>query len=387
MIELDIDRIANGGDGIGSVDGKTVFVPGAVPGDRATIEIVEERRRFDRGRLVELVRPSSDRTAPLCRHTAVCGGCTWQQVDYQAQLEWKREIVASQLRHLAGVEVDIGPTLAVGPPFHYRNRMDYAVHDGRLALHRRASHDLVALQECRLVVEPLAQVVSAAHGLEGLGGAGRRVTLRAGVTTGELMAVVDAPIEGLPIAQAHPSEAVIHEEVRGTRLRISGRAFFQANTAGAERLVDLVSAALGPVDGRSLVDLYAGVGLFAATLGGGAERVSAFEIDRRAVSDLEANVPTVEVVLGSIEKTLGSWSEPGVDLVVADPPRDGMGPAVVEEIVRLGPEAIASVSCDSATFARDTRSLIDHGYRLEWVQPVDLFPHTPHVEIVARLCR
>ena len=387
MIELDIDRIANGGDGIGSVDGKTVFVPGAVPGDRATIEIVEQRKRFDRGRLVDLIRPSADRTAPLCRHTAVCGGCTWQQVDYQAQLEWKRDIVASQLRHLAGVEIDIAPTLAVGPPFHYRNRMDYSVHDGRLALHRRASHDLVALQECRLVVEPLAQVVSAAHALEDLGGGGRRVTLRAGVSTGDLVAVVDAPIEGLPISQAHPSEAVLHEEVHGSRFRISGRAFFQANTPGAERLVDLVSSALGPVEGRSIVDLYAGVGLFAATVADAADRVVAFELDRRAVSDLETNAPTAEIVMGPIEKTLGSWSEPGIDLVVADPPRDGMGARVVEHLTRLGPEVIASVSCDAATFARDTRSLMDSGYRLEWVQPVDLFPHTPHVEIVARLWR
>ncbi len=380
---LRVESVAHGGDGVARRSGKTVFVPGTVPGDVVTVEITESRRRFDRARVVELVEPSGDRTVPRCRHTAVCGGCTWQVADYQAQLSWKREIVQSQLRHLGRLEVDVPMTEAVGPAYHYRNRMDYRVADGRLALHRRSSHDLVSLQECRLVVEPLAHVVSAAASLQALSGPQRRVTLRAGVNTGEMVAVVDHPQPNLPIAQAKPSDAVIHEVVGETRFRIGGRSFFQGNTAGAERLVSLVGEGLGDLEDRTFLDVFAGVGLFAATVGSVAGRVVALESDRRAVADLRVNAPFADVVPGRVEQTLASVRG-SIDAVVIDPPRIGWGQGVAAALIELRPDVIMSVSCDPATFARDARSLVDGGYRLDWLRPLDLFPHTPHVELVAR---
>jgi 23S rRNA (uracil1939-C5)-methyltransferase len=387
-IPLRVEEMAHGGDGLGRHDGLAVFVPGAMPGDLVRVEITEERPRFARGRVIELLDPSPDRIEPPCPHLADgCGGCPWQAAGHPAQLRWKQRTVRSQLAHLGDIhDAEVRPIDPASPAFGYRNRMDLRVSGGRPALAAARSHDLVELDLCLLPVEPLQRVIRRLDGLAGL----RRLTLRAGVASGETVAIVDGdpPADasdrwGIPVRA--PAAARIHEEVAGVRFRIGGRAFFQVSTPGAGRLVHHVDLALAGAEGV-LLDGYAGVGLFAATVGRRFGAVTAVESDRRAVDDLGHNTDGRVTVVGRrLEEAVAGLGR--FEAAVVDPPRAGLGPGVPECLAAAGVRWLAMVSCDPATFARDARRLVTAGFVLEWVQPLDLFPQTYHVEIVARFTR
>lgn len=361
-----IESMAHGGDGVARRDGKAVFVGGAIPGDRVIIDITEDKGRFERGVVVELVEASADRVTPVCPHFDSCGGCQWQMAEHRAQLDWKREVVRSQLAHIGRIDADVAPTEAPSPPVGYRNRMDFRVVDGRPALLRKGSHDTVSITECHLLIPPLAIAFDHLGPIDG-----ERLTLRGGVNTGEILVLVD------------DADGVLHERVAGHTFQITGRAFFQVNTAGAERLVSLVDNIVGPV--ATMVDAYAGGGLFAATVGATADSVIAIESNQTAIEDLAVNAPGTAVIEGKVEAGLGQVE--GADAVVVDPPRQGLGRVVVDELVRIAPDTIAYVSCDPASFARDARLFVDAGYTLGAVTPVDMFPQTYHVELVAGFAR
>lgn len=361
-----IESMAHGGDGVAHRDGKAVFVSGAVTGDRIALGITQDKGRFERGEILELVEPSADRTEPPCPHFAACGGCQWQMARHEAQLEWKREIVRSQLAHLGRIEAEVMPVEAPSAAFGYRNRMDFRIVDGRPALVRRGSHQTVPIDSCHLLVPELAEIFGRLGRLDG-----DRLTLRMGVNTGETMVLVD------------DDDGCIHEEVAGHRFRITRRAFFQVNTAGAGLLVELVRDIVGSPE--SLVDAYAGGGLFAATAGSEARSVVAIESDRTALADLAVNVPGATVLEAPVEAGLPRIAT--ADVVIVDPPRQGLGRAVVGELARIAPHAVAYVSCDPASFSRDARMLVDAGFRLDSVTPVDMFPQTYHVELVAAFFR
>jgi len=371
-----IESVAHGGDGIGRAEGKVVFVRGAVLGDLVEVEIVESRERFDRAVVAAVIEPSQHRVEPPCPVFGRCGGCAWQMASYPAQLEWKRDVVVSQLAHVGRLEAEVGPALAVGDPYRYRNRVDLRTTGGKFALLEEASHTRVAIDDCLLVVEPLRRLLNRLEP-----GDNRRVTLRAGVTTDEVVAIGSGP------GYTPTSAALIHEVVGGVRFRISGKAFFQINTPGAEQLVQLVARALEQTDrAGTLVDGYAGGGLFAATVGSGFDTVVAVESDPTAVSDLTINCSSARVVAVPVEEAFERLPA-RVEAVVVDPPRQGLGRVVVEGIVARSPSVVVSVSCDPASAARDSRLLVDAGYSLDWVQPVDLFPQTPHIETVSRFSR
>jgi tRNA/tmRNA/rRNA uracil-C5-methylase (TrmA/RlmC/RlmD family) len=365
---LEVIGVAHGGEGVARSKGKTVFVAGAVPGDVVEVAIVETRPRFDRGVVTAVLEGSASRVTPPCAHFGECGGCRWQMADYQAQLEWKRDVVSSQLRHLARLDVEVEPVRAVGDPYRYRNRMDFRISHGRPALTRARSHDAVAIDACLLLVPPLEAAFARLGRL-----AGERLTLRAGVNTGETATILD----DLP--------ATIHERVAGVLFRITGRAFFQVNTPGAEAMVEIVGESLAPGPTDVLLDGYAGGGLFAAAVGSAAGRVVAVESNRTALADLTVNAPHAQVVPARMERVLGRLDP--VDLAVVDPPREGLGRAVVGSLAALGPRIIALVSCDAASFARDAGLLVAAGYGLGRVRPLDLFPQTHHVEIVGVFSR
>lgn len=373
MTALEIDAVGSEGEGIGRLEGKAVFVPGAIPGDVVEAEVVTAKKRFARARLGELRVPSPDRIPMPCRHAAECGGCTWQMAPRQLQATWKQEAVQAALTRIG--RFDSPPTLPIevpGPDFGYRNRLDLHPSSGGPGFHRPGSHDLVVIAECLLGAPPVTALLDQVLGRPAQG----ELTLRAGLRTGEAVIIGEG--------HAAPAEAIITEIVAGVRFQISGRAFFQPNTDGAETLVRLVGSAAGA--GRVLVDVFAGVGLFAATVGRQFEEVIAIESSRNAVSDLRQNVPGARVLampaLAGLKKI-----ERRPDVVIVDPPRAGLGPETVAALVEVGAPSLVSVSCDAATFARDARQLVDAGYRLEWVQPVDQFPQTPHVETVALLSR
>jgi len=364
-IRLTLDRMAHGGRAVGRHDGQVVFVEGAYPGESALIEITGGGRRHLFARVLTIEEPSPARVEAPCAHFESCGGCQWQSAAYGAQLEWKRAVVADQLAHLGRMpDVEVRPTIAPGPPYGYRNRMDFRLVDGQPALARAASHELVKISRCHLMVPPLESVF---YRLPRRPEAGR-VTIRAGAATGQTAVMFD------------DESAVLEEMVAGAVFRITGRAFFQNNTGGAEVLVRVVEEVLRPEADEVLLDGYAGGGLFSVTIGRRCKRVVGVESDRRAAEDFAHN--TGERAVKKPFESSSRMLPNSFDLAVVDPPRAGLGKDGVATLVGGRPRAIAYVSCDPASFARDAHLLRARGYALAWVQPVDMFPQTFHVELV-----
>jgi len=393
--EVAVTGVAAGGEGVGRLgDGRVVFVRGALPGERVRITVADERKRFARGALVEVVETAPERVAPPCPQVAAgCGGCDWQHVAPAAQRALKGRIVSDALRRIGRLEApepDLGPEL---PPAGWRTTVRAVVDDsGRAGFRLHHAHEPLAVGPggC-LVAHPLVDEVLRV-GL--FPPPVREVTVRAGAATGERLvictpAVGDSRVpEGVPaigadeLAAGH--RAWIHEVVAGRRWRISAESFFQARPDGAESLVAAVADAVGGgLDpGATLADLYSGVGLFAGVLGqrtGG--RVVTVESNRSAVADARINLADLDgarIVRSDVRR----WHPSAADVVVADPSRHGLGPEVVPRIGATGATALALVSCDPGALGRDAGLLAAGGWRLQSVRLVDIFPHTSHVEVV-----
>jgi len=406
--EVTCHGVAHGGEAVARLaDGRVVFVPFAVPGERVRIRVVVDRRRFARAELVEVLEPSPDRIDPACPHFGPgrCGGCAWQHLRPEAQAELKARLLREQLAHLGGLtDVPVRPTLrppAPGGPegFAYRERATLtAAEDGRLGFLRASSHEVHPVDRCPLLAGGLQEL----PGQLGRHPRGAKVRLRRGAG-GERLVVLEAGAAARTrfLAPAGVSWATLRgngkvvegegapfvtERVAGVELHVSAASFFQVHRAGAETLVDLVGRALQPAPGEALLDLYAGVGLFAATVGARAGRVVAVESWKPAARDAKRNLrehPDATVLQDDVANALPRLKD--ADVAVLDPPRAGAGARVLQRLAALGPRAVALVSCDPAALARDVRILTDLGYHAAWVQPVDLFPQTAHVEAVTAL--
>jgi 23S rRNA (uracil1939-C5)-methyltransferase len=396
LVELEINDIAHGGEGVGRVDGKAHFIPGVLPGEKVMGRITKDGGSWARAELVEVRSPSPDRIGPRCPHADLCGGCQWQHATYDAQLTWKYNTVVTQLQHIGKIaEPPVADVIAPGPPFGYRNRMDFKVHNGRPAMHRARSHEMVPLGVCDLLDPRLAAVFGR---LEDLGGVSQFV-LRCGSNSGDTLMIVDGAIPdhaagwGVQLARREgktvtgvAGPARITEDISGTRFRITGSAFFQNNSHGAAALVALVRDALQPEPTDTVLDAYAGVGLFGASLATDVDRVIAVESNRIAAADLQRNLDAAgvdhRVIRGKMESVAGHLDE-YADLAVADPPRTGLGQSGIAAVTATSPRRLAYVSCDPASLARDAALLAGNGYQLIEVTPVDMFPQTFHIEAVA----
>lgn len=400
-IDLELTGMAHGGSALGRHEGRVIFVPYTIPGEVVRVRLVEEHTRWARADLVEVVRPSPHRVEAPCPYFGPdkCGGCQFQHIDYDGQVRFKREVVADQLSRLGKLEVAVEEGIGAAQPWDYRNNVQFHVTDeGYLGFLTADTHDIIPVEDC-LIIDPLLDEMWSAfdmHWPEIY-----RLTLRCGSATGDRMAIfeleeyedfdidVDFPVSCVLLmpdgeAVVLMGDTSLVEYVAGREYRISAGSFFQVNTAGAEALVALVRELLEPGRGDTLLDLYCGVGLFGLALAGDVGRVVGVESDTSAAADFLVNadgLENVQLVEGKAQAVLRSVEGP-LDLVVLDPPRAGAGERVVGEVARLGPRRIAYVSCDPATLARDARHLVDAGYHLEMVQPLDMFPQTFHVESV-----
>ena len=405
--------MAHGGAALGRHEGKVVFVPYAIPGEEVLVEIVEDKGRYARGRLVEVLAPSTQRVPPPCPHfgshatvAAVgCGGCHWQHIAYEAQLAFKQRIVQDQLERIGCFEsVPVKPVIESPEPWRYRNHVQFALDEqGRLGFMAAESQRVVPIEEC-YIMHPLLDEVFGALDLElpEL----KRLSLRCGVNTGQRMAVfetyedepfeleVDLPVSCVFLLSDGRTATLIGQEyisevLAGQEYRISARSFFQANTLQAEKLVRLVRDYLAPTGSEVLLDAYCGVGVFGLSLVGEVGQVIGVEESPNAVADARFNAglaDNAEFVEGRVEEVLPSLGVP-IDLVVLDPPRQGCASETLTALAGLAPVKIVYVSCDPATLARDSRRLVQAGYQLDEVQPVDMFPQTYHIESVALLRR
>ena len=387
-------------------DGRVVFVEGALPGERVVARLTEERKDFARAVAVQVLDASPDRVVPPCAALAAgCGGCTWQHVAPPAQERLKAGIVVDALRRTGRLPDPPTPSFSQLRGLAWRTTVRLAVTaDGRAGHRRRGSAttttgEAVATDAC-LVVHPLLEELIVDGRYPGAG----EVLLRVGVASGERLVQVRAaasdvrvPADVVVVAPGDGRTAFIHEEVAGRRFRVSAASFFQPGPVAAEGLVAAVSAAVGeslPAGGRRgghLVDAYAGVGLFASTIGAArGARVTAVESDRGAVADARANLADLDANV--VVSEVGRWKPTGkrastVDVVLADPSRPGLGKPGVAALVALDAPRLVLVSCDPASLGRDVALLAAAGYQLADVALVDAFPHTFHVETVSRFDR
>jgi len=399
--------MAFGGEAIARHEGRAIFVPFAMPGDEAEIEITDDRGRFARGRLARLIAPAPERIAPRCKHFGVCGGCHYQHMPYALQLEAKTQIVRDQLARIGGIaDAPVQPIIGADDPWHYRNHIQFHVApDGKLGYMAARTNEVVPVEECHIIapaVESLWRELELE--LSDLD----EVILRAGTATGERLAALRLPsAEDLEVEIDLPINCILlgddcemvlsgddyfHERLAGRTYQVSAESFFQVNTAQAERMAQVVTERV--LAGRdaaalSVLDAYCGVGVFALTLAGSVARVVGIESAPSAVRDAQINAagtPNVEIMEGAVEDVLPSL-EGAFDVIVLDPPREGCAPVVLDAIAARGIARIVYVSCDPSTLARDVKRLSGKGYRLIDAQPLDMFPQTFHIETIAVLER
>ncbi|HUM18599.1 MAG TPA: 23S rRNA (uracil(1939)-C(5))-methyltransferase RlmD [Candidatus Nitrosotalea sp.] len=446
ILSLTIDDLAFGGEGVGRADGYVVFVPGGLPGDRLRVRLVQVRSRFGRGVIESVEAASSQRVAAPCPYFGRCGGCRLQHVAYEAQLAFKAKQVADALQRLGGLrDVALRPIIGADETFGYRNKMEFTVARGRheslvVGLHEADRYDSVLdIERCLLQSDRMNALLTEARAFftergltvyEQETGEGllRFLMLREGKQTGELMTnvVTSAPAvsELAPLAErlsarvpgttsvvmnVNPKKASvavgveehllggrdhIREGMGGLTFQVSANSFFQTNTRQAERLFDLVIESTGLTGTETVFDLYSGTGAISLLLARRSRWVYGVEVVQAAVDDAGVNaaanaITNCTFLCGEVRFVLPSLIAKGVtaEVVVADPPRAGFHPKALHALITLGARRLVYVSCNPTTLARDLGELVRGGYRLEWVQPVDMFPHTPHIEAVARLER
>ncbi len=407
QVTLTLEKMAHGGEALGYHEGKAVFVAYALPGEKVLVELTEEKKTWARGNLLKVLEHSAGRVPPRCPYFGECGGCQWQHIAYERQLEFKQDVLADQLARIGKLgDVEILPVIPSPWEWHYRNSVRFIVTpEGRLAFRAFKSHEPVTVDEC-YILHPLVEEVLGAVELDvpqihHLG-------VKVGVNTGDQILVLETSARGAPEAEVDvPVSCVlvppsgppvvmagsdhIFEEVTGWRFRISALSFFQVNTPQAERLVELVEDFLAPEGSETLLDGYCGVGLFGIALAGRVGKVIGIEVNPFAVNDAlinaeKAGARNVVFIRGAMEEVLPGLEE-RVDIAVVDPPRTGMEKAALQALVNLSPRRIAYVSCDPATLARDLAALVEAGYRVVQIQPVDMFPQTYHIESVTLLVR
>jgi 23S rRNA (uracil1939-C5)-methyltransferase len=445
LVTVDVTDLAFGGEGVARAAGYVIFVPGGVPGDRAQVRLTQVRPRFARGTIEQLEQPSPLRTDPPCPYFGRCGGCRLQHVRYGAQLEFKQRQVVDCLTRLGGLgEVPIAPILGAPEIYGYRNKMEFtfAEVDGRtvVGLHEADRYDAILdVERCLLQSEPMNAVLAEVrafvreHGCsvyrqDTEDGLLRFLMLREGQATGEAMVnlVTASPdvamARGLAdrlrarcphvtsvVLNVNPKKAAVavgveeHPIAGRERLReqlgdlvfsISPNSFFQTNTRQAERLFGIVRDYAALTGRETVLDLYAGTGAISLILARQAKVVYGIELVAAALEDAARNarengITNCTFLAGEVRHVLPELVARGVraDVVVADPPRAGFHPKALRSLTALGAERIVYVSCNPGTLARDLAGICAAGYRVTAVQPVDMFPHTPHIEVVVRIER
>lgn len=410
---VELTDVAHGGEAIGRLDGRVVFVPRGLPGEEVEVELVQDKPDYARGEIVEILRASPERVEPPCPYfNQGCGGCSWQHATYTTQLEFKRTIVAEQLRRIGGFhdsERLVLPTVGMVEPWHYRNHARFSVgrRFGELCFTKQGTRKLLRIDHC-WIMHP--QVNETLERLQGrfVGFRAHQIAIRVGANTGEQLVNPELP----PAPEVPSGQTALHEEMLGRRFRVASPAFFQVNTrrerrdlpAGLDRFADLV-----PDDGISIaellvlialerldphpedvvVDAYCGVGTFTTLMAPLVRQAVGIEESPAAVKDAEhnaADLTNVRFIAAKAEDALRKLHE-RPNKALLDPARVGCEPAVLEALVAARPERIVYVSCDPATLARDLVILREGGFSLQSVQPVDMFPQTYHVESVSLLTR
>ncbi|MCP3986984.1 MAG: class I SAM-dependent RNA methyltransferase, partial [bacterium] len=356
---------------------RVVFVPRTAPGDQVLVRLREERKRFARGAVTELLRPGPDRRSPACPVADRCGGCAWQHITYAAQLAAKVGILRDAIERIAGFEPPAEIPIRSADEFGYRSRARVFAQKGEVGFRRTRSHEVCGTRSCPVLVPELDAVL------------GNLASAPPEDEVEWLLAYGDGGEVSIRVDRPGAKASAIHLRIGDDRLRIGPGVFFQANAALRTLLANAVSEASGR--GNRVLELYAGAGFFTLGLARAFAHVTAVESNRRAARDLVHNLSAAavpaEVAVHPIpaENYLADPREPRPDFVFLDPPRTGLPKNAAEAVAALGADRIAYLSCDPATLARDLRILSARGYQLSALTAFDLFPQTPHIEALALL--
>ena len=385
-IRLELESLGRLGEAMARLDGKPVFVFGGLPGEVVVAEVIRERRNYIAAQVVDVIEPSPNRVSPPCGYFGDCTGCQWQHVKYDHQLELKRHIVQDAMVRVGGLsDVAVLHTLPSPQQYNYRNHARFTIGpEGHLGFVHRQRRKFVEIQSCMLMDPWINDTLGQ---LQGRCAETTQLSIRYGPRTGGWLIQPSLKNPDIPVetGQKH-----YQETLDGSSFRVAASSFFQVNVPQAEQILDLLRDALRLTGKEVVVDAYSGVGTFAALLAPHAGVMIAIEESASAVQDAEENlahIPNVEMRRDKTEAALAAMEamEENVDALILDPPRAGCQPQALDSLMRLAPARVAYVSCDPETLARDLGVLAAGPYRIESVQPVDMFPQTHHVECVATL--
>ena len=438
--DLAITTLTDKGDGIGVAKGRKIFVRGALPGEQVSVRLHGFKPSYAQGELLAVQTASPDRVPNFCPHTE-CGGCQLGILDYPAQLRLKRQLVVEALA-AKGLQAEVAECLGMNTPYGYRNKALYAVRPSadvaELGFFRQQSHELVVCDDCAIQPSLTAELVAevrawlrefniAAYDEQAHSGVLRYLMLRDGRHSGEWMLVLVTLGEVLPHSEAllqrlarFPQLAsvvhninplrgnrilgfenhtlagrqVIADSLEGLRFELSPLSFYQINPQQTALLYREALRLAGLTGQETVFDIYCGIGTISLFLARQAARVIGVELVSEAIEDARANalrneLANTEFHVGKAEEVVPALYAQGyrADVVVVDPPRKGCDARVLETLVQMAPRTLVYVSCDPTSLARDLAYLTSHGYHLNAVQPVDMFPHTLHVENVVQLVR
>ncbi|MHC1683960.1 MAG: 23S rRNA (uracil(1939)-C(5))-methyltransferase RlmD [Clostridiaceae bacterium] len=443
---IDITSSGHEGEGIGKIDNFTVFVSGALKGEKVKVKIIKLKKTYGYGKLLEIIEPSSCRAEESCKIYKNCGGCQLQHLTYQGQLDFKTERVKDVLERIGGLkvsddesEVKLYNTLGMDNPYRYRNKVQLPVGESngeiKIGFYATRSHNIIDMKECLIQHESgdkLVEVVKLwmkefkikPYNEETHSGIVRHVMVRKGFKTGELMIVIVTKGSKLPYKEEliqllkenfeeltsviqnindKKTNVILGLENRTLygkenisdyigefKFNISPLSFFQVNPYQTEVLYNKALEYAGLTGDEVVFDAYCGTGTISLFLSKKAKKVYGVEIIKEAIDNakenaVQNNVDNVEFFVGKCEEEIPKLIEKGVkaDVVVVDPPRKGCEKSLLEALVKINPQRIVYVSCDPATLARDLKILEEMDYKTVQVQPVDMFPQTAHVETVA----
>ncbi len=445
VVEVDIEDMTADGAGLGKIEGYPLFVKDAVIGDRVRVKAIKTRKNYGYARLMEVLEPSPHRVEAVCPLARQCGGCQLQMMSYDQQLKYKHSKVANNLRRIGHIEdVEVLPVLGMEEPYHYRNKAQFPVgsdREGKIitGFYAGRTHSIIPVTSCCIGVpvnEEVLEIIRTymeeyqvmPYDEENGTGLVRHILIRYGFTTKEVMVCVIINGDNLPHSGAlvdklreiagltsisininkERTNVILGKQVKtiwgqdyitdyigDIKYQISPLSFYQVNPAQTKVLYEKALEYAGLTGEETVWDLYCGIGTISLFLARQAKQVYGVEIIPEAIADARRNaeingITNVEFFTGKAEEVLPhKYEEDQVyaEVIVVDPPRKGCDEQLLDTIVKMQPERVVYVSCDSATLARDLRYLSDRGYVVRRVQPVDMFGHTVHVETVVLMSR